>query len=208
MMFQQTQSLNNSPGQSPKSRYVKELIKNPSAGALSSDEMADYEFPSLDQFMNSAEKKSNSNPLTRESSSTGYSSDEGNNTSNSGSRAMLNASPLNSSASNDENVKVSNFVNELTNNMHALDLSSSGNGMGSDVESTNEQQQDSVFSKQFPSPGTFSFGPTHQTPVQESELPQVSDVTQIFDTKHVFESLSNETLNRPFLRSHAASPVR
>lgn len=86
-MYQQTQSLNSSRGQSPKSRLVKELIKNPSAGALSSDETNDYEFPSLDQFVNSAEKARHSNPLTRESSSTGYSSDEGNNTSNSDSRA-------------------------------------------------------------------------------------------------------------------------
>ena len=39
-------------------------------------------------------------------------------------------------------------------------------------------------------------------------MPQVSDVAQIFNTMHVFESLSNETMNRPFLRSHAASPVR
>ena len=92
--------------------------------------------------------------------------------------------------------------------MHVLDLSSSGNGMTSDEDSINEQQQDSVFSKQFQSPGTVSFGPMQQTPHQDSEAPSVSDLTQIFDTKHVFESLSNETLNRPFLRSHAASPVR
>jgi hypothetical protein len=66
---------------------VKELIKNPSAGALSSDEKDDYDFPSLDQFVTSTEKNCNSNPITRESSSTGYSSDEGINTSNSDSRA-------------------------------------------------------------------------------------------------------------------------
>jgi hypothetical protein len=139
MMFQQTQRLANSPGQSPRSRFVKELIKNPSAGSLCSDENKDYQSSSFDQFVNSAEKALDSNPITRESSSTGYSSDEGNNTSNSESRAQLNDSPLNSSSSNDENVKVSNFVNDLTKKMHDLDLSNSVNGMGSDEDSSNEQ---------------------------------------------------------------------
>jgi hypothetical protein len=80
--------------------------------------------------------------------------------------------------------------------------------MGSDEDSINEQQKNSLFSKQFQSPGTFSFGPTNQSPAQDCEVPQVSDVTQIFNSQHVFESLSNETLNRPYLRSHASSPVR
>ena len=60
-MYQQTQSHNSSPDHSPKSRLVKELIKNPSAGALSSDENFDYEFPSLDQFVKRTEKARNSN---------------------------------------------------------------------------------------------------------------------------------------------------
>lgn len=92
--------------------------------------------------------------------------------------------------------------------MNALDLSNSVNGMGSNDDSLNDQHEESVFSKQFQSPGTFSFGPMNQSPIQDSEVPQVSDMAQIFNTKHVFESLSNETMNRPFLGSHAASPVR
>ena len=87
-------------------------------------------------------------------------------------------------------------------------MSNSVNGTGSDEDSSNEQQEGSVFSKQFQSPCTVSFAPQTPSPAQDSDAPTVSDLTQVFNERHEFAGLGNETINRPCLRSHATSPVR
>ena len=130
-MFQQTQSLATSPDRSATNSLAKELAKNPSDGALSTDDMKQVYCTSFNQFVSGSGKADASNGFTRESSTTGYSSDEGNHTPNEDARGQMNGSPMDFATSADRDVKITNFVNDLTTQMRALDLTNSVNGIDS-----------------------------------------------------------------------------